>query len=301
MASSKFSVMENYHKYLNVTEFDKKWGFYITTAGSAKVKPHGKYPPSSEHPAEYMFNWEKGRILNHYSILYITGGEGIIEYEGSRSARLSAGSCFILKPGVWHRYKPDLLTGWKEYWVSFHGVYPDIIMANNLMCDGNLHINLGHNQELLRLFHSLIKTMADAEPGYHQVIIGITLQIMAVVNNACKFRISDKYPQEKLVAKAKFLMQEAIEKPLDVRELAKELPMSYAQFRKVFREATGTSPNQYYLKLRVDKAKELLLTSELTVNEVAFKTGFTSIFYFSRFFKKITGVAPKFFRSQPKV
>lgn len=289
--------MENYHKYLNVTEFDKKWGFYITTAGSAKVKPHGKYPPSQEHPAEYMFNWEKGRILNNYSILYITRGEGIIEYAGSRTAKLSAGSCFILKPGIWHRYKPDLISGWEEYWVTFHGTYPENIMLNNLLCDGNLHADLGHNQELLRLFHHLIKTMANAEPGYHQVIIGITLQIMGVVCNACRFKTTDKNPQEKLITKAKFLMQEAIEKPIDVKELAKELPMSYSLFRKAFREATGSSPNQYYLQLRIDKAKELLSTSELTVNEVAFKTGFTSIFYFSRFFKKITGVAPKSYRS----
>lgn len=291
--------MENYHKYLHITDFDKKWGFYVTTAGSAKVKPRGKYPPSSEHPSEYLFTWEKGRVLNCYSILFITKGEGIIEYAGSRSVKLTPGSCFILKPGVWHRYKPDLLCGWEEYWVSFHGTYPEIIMQNDILCNGNLHIELGHNHDLLWLFQLLIKTMANAEPGYHQLITGITLQILAVVSNAFKFRTANKNSQERLITKAKFLMQNAIEEQLNIKELAEALPMSYPQFRKAFRDSTGISPNQYHLQLRLDRAKELLLTSQLTINEIAFKTGFTSIFYFSRFFKKITGLAPKSYRSHP--
>jgi transcriptional regulator GlxA family with amidase domain len=91
-------------------------------------------------------------------------------------------------------------------------------------------------------------------------------------------------------------LQESIETPVNLEEMVKELPMGYSKFRKLFKEVTGTSPNQYHLDLRLDKARELILSTNLTINEVAFKTGFSSIFYFSRLFKKKNGMSPKEYR-----
>ena len=102
--------------------------------------------------------------------------------------------------------------------------------------------------------------------------------------------------KSKLISKAKFLLQESIENPINLEEMVKELPMGYSKFRKSFKEMTGISPNQYHLDLRLDKAKELLASTNLTINEIAYKTGFGSIFYFSRLFKKKNGVSPKWFR-----
>lgn len=91
-------------------------------------------------------------------------------------------------------------------------------------------------------------------------------------------------------------MRENIEKPIPLEKLAKELPMGYSRFRKSFKEITGKSPNQYYLDIRLKKAKELLTTTNLSVDEIACQTGFGEIFYFSKFFKKKNGVSPKSFR-----
>jgi AraC-like DNA-binding protein len=74
--------------------------------------------------------------------------------------------------------------------------------------------------------------------------------------------------------------------------------MSYSKFRKLFKESTGESPNQYHLNLRLDKAKELLHTTNLNVTEVAYNLGFESVFYFSKLFKKKNGVSPKSYRAQ---
>jgi Transcriptional regulator containing an amidase domain and an AraC-type DNA-binding HTH domain len=78
--------------------------------------------------------------------------------------------------------------------------------------------------------------------------------------------------------------------------MVKDLPMGYSRFRKIFKETTGLSPNQYHLNLRLDKAKDLLTSTNLTINEVAYQTGFDSIFYFSRLFKKKNGLPPKEYR-----
>jgi len=74
--------------------------------------------------------------------------------------------------------------------------------------------------------------------------------------------------------------------------------MSYSKFRQAFKKSTGLSPNQYYLNIRLNKAKELLTSTSLNINEIAYHTGFESIFYFSKLFKKKNGVSPKDYRNE---
>lgn len=288
--------MQNYRKYLNITNSEKEWGFYVNTVGSAKVRPNKNYPNNRDHPMNHSFTWDKGRILDGYYLVFITKGEGVLESAKTKAYKIKAGTCFFLFPGVWHRYRPDPEFGWEEYWVGFNGTYPDELMRNKIFVSESPFIEVGLNDELLQLFHRLIKAVAFGDVGYRQIITGITLQILGLVNAIAKYRATESGNQFKLIAKAKFLLQESIETPVNLEEMAKELPMGYSKFRKTFKGVTGVSPNQYHLSLRLDKAKELLTSTNLTINEIAFQTGFSSIFYFSRLFKKKNGSAPKGYR-----
>lgn len=290
--------MENYHKYLNITEFEKSWGFYVNTVGAAKVGPNKNYPDNRHHPDDHSFTWNKGRILDSYYIVYITKGEGLLESAKAEPATVKAGCCFFLYPGVWHRYKPHPHSGWEEYWVGFNGNYPDELMKKGFFSAENAFMEVGLHEELLQLFHALIRNVRTAEVGYRQVVTGITLQILAVLNTVSRYKAPDTDQPSKLISKAKFLLQESIETPVNLQEMVKELPMGYSRFRKAFREMMGISPNQYHLDLRLEKARELLLSTNLTISEVAFKTGFSSIFYFSRLFTHKNGLSPKEFRSR---
>ncbi|QEC76315.1 AraC family transcriptional regulator [Mucilaginibacter ginsenosidivorax] len=290
--------MQNYQKYLNVGPAEKNWGFYLNTVGSAKVGPNKNYPNNREHPIDHSFTWDKGRILSGYYIVFITKGEGILESAKTKAFEVKAGMCFLLFPGIWHRYKPHPLSGWEEYWVGFNGEYPDELMRKGVFKPEAPFIDVGLNEELLQLFHTLIKTVERAEIGYRQIVTGITLQMLGLLSALSKFHDQTGSKNERLVSKAKFLLQESVENPVSLEDIAKELPMGYSNFRKTFKQVTGLSPNQYHLELRLDKAKNLLAFTNLTVNEIAYQTGFESIFYFSRMFKKKNGLAPKEFRSQ---
>ena len=290
--------MENYHKYLNIAELEGTWGFHINTVGSARVAPNKNYPNNRQHPNDHTFTWDKGRILDSYYVVYITKGEGMLESAKGKPVKIEAGMCFLLFPGVWHRYKPHPTSGWEEYWVGFNGDYPRQLMNTTLFTPQNAIIEVGLNEELLMLFHSLIKMVKTAEVGYRQAITGIVLQILSLIFTVSRYKTTETDLRSKLISKAKFLLQESIETPVNLEEMVKELPMGYSSFRKAFKSLVGVSPNQYHLELRLDKGKDLLMSTNLTINEVAFKTGFSSIFYFSRLFKKRNGVPPKHFRNQ---
>lgn len=74
--------------------------------------------------------------------------------------------------------------------------------------------------------------------------------------------------------------------------------MGYSSFRKEFKRLTGEPPNQFVLNLRLNRAKYLLETTSLTINEIAEQTGFESVFYFSKLFKKRNGRFPRFYREE---
>jgi len=74
--------------------------------------------------------------------------------------------------------------------------------------------------------------------------------------------------------------------------VANKLKMSSSYLGEVFKSYTGMTPYQYFLHLKVNKAKEFLEKDELSIKEIAFKLAFDDQFYFSRLFKKKTGVPP---------
>lgn len=83
--------------------------------------------------------------------------------------------------------------------------------------------------------------------------------------------------------------------PLSLEALAEVVQLHPTYFSNTFRKATGTAPMAFLQRFRVERAKELLASTDLPVMEVAVRVGFQDPYHFSRVFKKLAGVAPKEF------
>lgn len=289
--------MESYHKYLHVSDQDKDWGFYITTAGYCRTDKHARYPDNYQHPGDHVFSWNKGRILDGYYIVFITDGSGVFESAETAPQEVGAGTCFMLFPGVWHRYKPNPLVGWEEYWVGFNGRYPQYVMEKFFDRKDPL-IRTGLNKALLSAFAELLGIVSQAQIGYPQVISGIALQMLGLLNKVRSVEETESNPEYVWISQAVFMLQNQLRHNVNMEELAAQFPVSYSRFRKSFRQQTGKSPNRYHLDLRLDKAEELLKTTRLSIKEIGYHIGFDSPYYFSRLFKEKFGVSPKVFRAK---
>jgi AraC-like DNA-binding protein len=286
--------MINYSKYLLSGKLEEDWGFYITTAGYTKIDTNQSYPLNNQHPDTHKFNWDSGRILDGYYIVFISMGEGIFESAKTPSCTIKEGTCFILFPEIWHRYKPYRKSGWEEYWVGFKGYYPDLLMKN--FDPKNPFIKTGRSDQLLKLFHTLIEQIKQAVPGYHQMISGTTLQILGHIQSAAQYQEIHLDNSAKLVEEAKFLLREAISSTQKIEQIVCKLPAGYSKIRKDFKKIMGLSPNQYLLNLKLDKVKELLSNTGLSISEIAYQTGFESVSYLSKIFKKKNKICPKIYR-----
>jgi len=101
-----------------------------------------------------------------------------------------------------------------------------------------------------------------------------------------------KVPHIKKLEKARNTIQENFRQELSVEELAESIDMSVSYFRRLFHEAYGYSPMQYIMNLRIENARDLLLSGEVNVTEAARLSGFEDIYYFSTLFKRKTGSTP---------
>ena len=103
---------------------------------------------------------------------------------------------------------------------------------------------------------------------------------------------------ERTIRKACLFFRENLNKNIVIEELAGEFNVGYSYFRQMFKKYTGFSPVQYHLSLRMQRAKDLMVSTDYSFKEIALELGFESYFYFSRVFRDKTGQSPKEFKNE---
>jgi AraC-like DNA-binding protein len=88
-----------------------------------------------------------------------------------------------------------------------------------------------------------------------------------------------------------------IGEPLSVADMARRASLSPSRFGVVFRQHFGLSPHQYFLRLRIEHAQELLRTTDLPQREIAEYCGFADVHHFSKAFKRLTRLPPGAYRT----
>ncbi len=286
------NLKSNFKKYLIISELDQKWGFIVNDTGYTIYPKDSEYP-SKGHPGTHMFSWKTGRILNEYHFVLISKGEGLFESKSAGKRKINEGDAFLLFPGEWHRYKPLKKTGWTEHWVGFSGEVANLMMKDYFFKKENPIANKFNNQLVTKLFRMLHQLIEEEPFGFQRTASGICIQLMAEL---CNTQLGSRLKHESPVSRAKHIMNGNIEEDIDFKILAGNLGISYSKFRSDFKRQTGLPPLQYFLLLKIEKAKSLLLNTDISSKQIAYDLGFKSDFYFCRLFKLKMGMSPQKFR-----
>jgi AraC-like DNA-binding protein len=286
--------IRNFYRYLPRIANDSDWGARVLDAGYGVIPPQAPYPPPG-HPEDHAFSWEKGRRLAAYTWVYITAGRGVFDSEASGEIEVEAGSVFLISPNVWHRYRPDPETGWDEYWVESEGGLLEEAIHRSRFLPSAPVMRVGLDEPLLRCFLNIADTIQQEAPGFEPIIGLRSVEIVARVRSLLKAANSHGLTDgEKLVKHTLVRMREALDGPLDLQLLAQELGVSYSTFRRLFKSLTGRAPGDYFIEMKMNRARQLLAGN--SIQEVADRLGFESVYYFSRLFKARIGKPPGFYR-----
>jgi AraC-like DNA-binding protein/ligand-binding sensor protein len=89
--------------------------------------------------------------------------------------------------------------------------------------------------------------------------------------------------------------------PIDLDKVARAMHVSTFYFCKMFKKATGLTFTDYLSRVRIEKAKTLLLNPHLRISEIAYDVGFQSLTHFNRMFRKIAGISPTNYRESKSI
>lgn len=122
-----------------------------------------------------------------------------------------------------------------------------------------------------------------------------------LVHTLCEKRRNIYQKKRKLISdRAKEYIGEHLDERLLSEQIAQFLFLNVDYLNRIFKKETGITLSEYISSQRIEKAKELLLTSSLSVSEIALEVGFQSFSYFSKIFKKKTGMEPLKYRKDEK-
>lgn len=283
----------DFAKYLPVTTDGDAWGVAVRAGGRITNARGQVYPPAG-HPADHAFAWEHGRVLGAWQVVLIAAGGG--EFEGRRRGgveEVGAGDVLWITPGQWHRYRPAERTGWVELWIELDGPVLGRLTEAGLL-PGKNGVRRGLDAEAVgEVMARLHGGLRESAGGGGSDVAADGLRLLGLLSGREE---EGEAPLVRAVRRAERVLAERIEEPPSMPDLARELGVGYAGFRREFKRRTGVAPRQYLLRLRLERAQRLLGSTPAKLEEIAARLGFSSAFHLSAAFKARYGVAPAVWR-----
>ncbi len=247
---------------------------------------------------------------DYWELVIVLAGSGLHTAEG-HSYPLRAGDVFVIKKGQCHRFNEcrDLEMvniGFDRRIVGDRGM--EEIPGMTALVDtepavrtsdgfaAKLHLSPVQLEEIVDLLRTIEHERSERRPGCGVVFRSVferMLVLLARCYSAADFPAGRELTR--LTACAS-LIERNYSSRVDMARLATEHGYSHSRFRREFRRVFGLTPLQYLRRQRLDKATELLRTTERTVSEIGYACGFEDSNYFSRVFRKEMGSAPRNYR-----
>jgi AraC family transcriptional regulator of arabinose operon len=233
-------------------------------------------------------------------LIYCVKGFGWTEVGGNRY-KIQPGELLVLPPGTPHTYGAEDSRPWTIFWVHFKGRSSVPLLAEMEISKGRPVLWLGENSKLLALFEELLEAL---EHGYASSQLLYASQILTYLVGLIIW-IHHRGSEGILTATQKIAqsiayMKQHLDQPAAAASFAALANLSESHYRSLFRRQTGYAPVDYYIRLRMHKACQLLDTTNLSVKEIARQVGYKDALYFSHAFKTVIELSPSQYRQQHK-
>lgn len=237
------------------------------------------------------------RRLPTHAVVMVERGHGWLHSEKVGTIEISGPALFWLPARMAHGYGPDPGESWDERWALFSGALADEWLRQRLIDEAAPLVPLENPREMRHLFMTLQDEFTEDNPlglaASAATLYRIVIEAARQASRAKAGPAADATIEKVVVA-----LEERAFMPVDMAALASEFGLSPATLRRRFSAATGLSPKGFQLRLRIDHAKQLLTTSDLTIEAISHAIGIDDAFYFSRLFQDRERCSPSEFRRQ---
>jgi len=229
--------------------------------------------------------------VNFYLMMYCLEGCGWFQ-SGERRWRVERGDLVVALRGLAHGYGADDDDPWTIQFAHFDGNdVPALLQLASIVPDKQV-VSVGQQSSLFAAFNEMLAILQSGYSLHHLMIASAALRSIlsrvALINTYTLTAASQGLDVQQVIQ----AMLEQITKRRSLDDFARSANMSQSAFAHGFRAKTGYSPIDYFLRLKIQKACELLETSDMQIGEISRYLGYEDQYYFSRLFKKFMGVSP---------
>lgn len=235
--------------------------------------------------SETVYFRQNGRV--DYHITYLLNGTMEVDYD-SRTYLLKPGNFVLYPPNMPHKYRdyPDT----NRVWIHFTGQAISEIL-NEAHLSGGVYQTLPASQS-----ESLLLQLVTVHNSASDIPLekGILTSLLYQLGQQCQ-RLPEGAPW---LDKCAVYLVEHYNSRVPVSVLADLCGLSQSRFLCLFKERFGMPPKEYQTRLRIRSCEAMLSATRLSVSDIGRMAGYEDPLYFSRIFKKYTGLSPREFRQQ---
>ena len=239
---------------------------------------------------------------NDWLLILTIDGAGRFGYRGGTGEMISRpGDLMLHTPGSFHDYGVERqLQRWELIWTHFHArpSWHELLNWPEIT-PGLMHIALPHAQGCAEIggFFAELHRLANSGLRRREMFAANQLERLLL---ACDM-YNPRSEQARLDPRIRRVIEHVCDHlghPHQAKTLAKVAGLSLSRMAHLFRLEVGLSPAQFIETQRLNRAKELLLLTNRTIQTIAYDMGFENPFYFTLRFKKYTGISPREFRQK---
>jgi AraC family transcriptional regulator, arabinose operon regulatory protein len=238
----------------------------------------------------------------HAILLYCAKGRGWCEI-GAQRHTIAAGDLLVIPPFTGHNYGPDPAEPWTVPWLHMTGDNIGLLLNELGVSVENPIINVGDDPRVLAHFEDAI-AVGLGEQAFTTTKLFHSAQtvgrLLGLINSKRRHQAQRPPDGKERVAECIEFMKQHLSEVISLDRLAAIANLSPSRFSAIFRKETGYAPVEYLVRLRMERARQLLDTTDLAVKEICSEAGYNDPFYFSRAFRSVVGLSPSEYRDREK-
>lgn len=259
-------------------------GLYVTDIG---------YYPKAKHHYRLRQHGADQHIL-----IYCVEGKGKVQIE-KKSYPLNPDDLIIIPAGTPHNYSADEKDSWTIYWIHFKGIIANAVVDAMIAQFKGHQGTVTFQNKRIELFDDIY---GNLERGYGND--NLCYANMCVWHFLSSFLYDEKFnlpekkesKQDTIIEPSINFMQKHLSETLRLSDIAESVNVSVPHYSFLFKQKTGFAPMEYFNQLKVQKACQYLLFTDLRIKEISEQLGIEDPYYFSRMFTRLMGLSPKEYR-----
>lgn len=249
-----------------------------------------------------------------FEMVYMKKGSAVFEISG-HPVNMGPNDIIIIKPRQYHKFSVKSRSVCELIVLSFkfenqrNDEFSEVSLEDFLNFvhgrdSGNfITLKVSQKNEIITVLNKILKERSSSEIGSEFLSHFLIMELFVLISRALKMEwensIKSESPKLKeLIRIAVNFINNNFEREIALKDIARYVFLSPSYFARVFKEETGVSPINYLLKVRIERAKEMLTDTDQKVSDIALGVGFSNQQRFNAIFKKYTGMTPTQYRKE---